>query len=485
MFRRSDPALPAFVAQASIGHPYRALLAAALVMCSGVSVACSDFLFGARPGGVAHIALAPHFGVREAAIYSELDRFNLGVQTIRIVLTRPNSTDTLADTTVTIQPGQLEIAVQLHVELQQTQEELTAAMEMYSGTVLVFSGTTTVIAKVGSAAVASAPPILVPLWVGPGKDVTRIRISPRDPAIPANGSITFTATAFDANDAPFDDPDYVARWQWVVIDSNLASFTPNTTTLVGKGTPGVARVMVFTPNLLRDTVHVTLLSGQASSVTFARGIEIVDRDATVAAPATARRQDGQPLTGVTLTYVSRTPAIATVSPTGVITGVAKGQAVIVASVLSDPQVADSILAVVAEPGGPVVVSSVERFRYPRDTTFTVSIFVDMRTSPKRLGSATVDVEWDAAQLQYQNNANGSSGVSPTVNASNTPTGKLVLAMADVTGFIGRVELLRITFKSSASTTVGQLKLTARELNASDYSDLLPLTVQVLHPISVP
>jgi len=61
----------------------------------------------------------------------------------------------------------------------------------------------------------------------------------------------------------------------------------------------------------------------------------------------------------------------------------------------------------------------------------------------------------------------------------------VLAMADVAGFTGRVELLRITFKSSSSATAGQLKLTARELNATDYSDLLPLTVQVLHPISVP
>jgi hypothetical protein len=482
MFRRIESAIAAL---ASTGRLRRALLAAAAVVSSGLTAACSDLLFSSNKGGVAHLAIVPQFGAREAAIYGELGRFNLGVQSIRIVLTRPNAPDTLADTTVTLQPGQLEITIQLHVTLEQTQEILNAAMEMYSGSVLVFSGSTTVIAKVGSASVASVPPVLVPLWVGPGKDVTRIRISPRDAAIPANGSIAFSATAFGANDVPFDDPDYVARWQWVVIDSNLASFTPNTTTLVGKGTPGTARVMVFTPNLLRDTVSVTLLSGQASSVSFARGIEIVDRNATVSAPATARRSDGQPLTGVTFTYVSRTPAIATVSPTGVITGVAKGQAVIVASVQSDPQVADSILAVVADPGGPVLVSSIERFRYPRDTTFTVSIFVDMRTSTKRLGSATVDVEWNTAQLQYQSNANGSSGASPTVNSSNTSTGKLVLAMADVAGFTGRVELLRITFKSSSSASVGQLKLTARELNATDYSDLLPLTVQVLHPISVP
>jgi hypothetical protein len=480
MFRRIPPAIAAL---ASTGRRRRALLAAAVLASSGLTAACSDLLFGSNTGGVAHLAIVPRFGAREAAIYGELDRFNLGVETIRIVLTRPNTTDTLADTTVTIEPGQDTIGVQLRVNLTQTQEELTATMEMRSGSVLVFSGTTTVIARIGSASVAAAPPVLVPVWVGPGKDVTRIRISPRDPAIPADGSITFSAAAFDANDVPFSDPDYEARWIWAAIDSNLASFTPGTSTLVGKGTPGTARILVFTPNLLRDTVTVTLLSGQATSVTFARGVEIVDVNASVSAPATARRQDGQPMTGVAFTYTSRAPGIATVSTAGVITGVAKGQAVIVASLQSNGAIADSILAVVAEPGGPVVVSSLERFRLPRDTQFTVSVFVDMRASTRRLGSTTMDVEWNPGQLQYVSHANGAN-VSPTVNSSNASTGKLVLAMADVAGFNGRVELLRITLRSSTGNADGELKLIARELNATDYSDLLPLTVQVLQAISV-
>ena len=454
------------------------------MVCSTLTTACSDLLFGAKEGGLAHLAIVPQFGPREAAIFSELQRFNLGVETIHIVLTRPNSTDTLADTTVTISPGADSVAILLHVTLQQTQELLTATMEMRSGSVLVFSGTASIVAKVGTPAVGSPLPVLVPLWVGPGKDVTRILIAPRDPGIPANGSITFSATAFDANDNPFSDPDYEARWRWIAIDSNLASFTPGTSTLVGKGTPGVARVMVLTPNLLRDTVSVSLLSDAAARVTFARGVEIVDVNGTVSAPATARTQGGAVVPGVTFTYTSRTPGIATVSNAGVVTGVAKGQAVIVANVQGNASVADSIIAVVAEPGGPVLVSSLERFRLPRDTQFTVSVFVDMRASTKRLGSTTVDVEWNPLQFQFVGTANGASGVSPTVNSSNTSTGKLVLAMADVAGFTGRVELLRITFRSSTGNSDGELKLTARELNATDYSDLLPLTVQVLQSISV-
>jgi hypothetical protein len=59
-------------------------------------------------------------------------------------------------------------------------------------------------------------------------------------------------------------------------------------------------------------------------------------------------------------------------------------------------------------------------------------------------------------------------------------------MADVTGFSGRVEMLRITFKTSASASSGSLVLSASELTAADVNltNLLPSLVQVTHPLSV-
>jgi hypothetical protein len=458
------------------------ILATTTALAAAASVSCSDLLFGGT-GGLAQVVIAPRFSERDAAIYSSLKEFNLGVQTLRVVLRRPNTADTLADTTVTIAEGQDSVMIQLQVVLEQSEELLIATMEMRSGSVLVFEGTTNVIARLGAGGVSQAPPVLVPVWVGPGSEATRIRISPRDASIPKTGSITFSATAFDASDAVVSDVEYEARWRWVVLDPTLASITPGTSALVASGTAGVVRVMVVTPNLLRDTVSVTLTNSVATTITFAKGVEVLDVGATRAAPGTVKGQDGSTL-AEPLTYTSRTPAIATVSSSGTVTAVAKGQAVIVATAQSNAAVSDSLLAVVAGPGGPAVLSSVERFWYRVDTVLTVSVFVDMGTSTKRLGSTTIDVEWNPAQLQFLGTTSGGSGVSPTTNTSNTSTGRLVLAMADVAGFTGRVELLRISFRTSATASSGELKLTARELNATDYSDLLPLSVFVTHPLSI-
>ena len=189
-----------------------------------------------------------------------------------------------------------------------------------------------------------------------------------------------------------------------------------------------------------------------------------------------------PTAGVT--YASRSGAIATVNASGVITGVAKGQTIIVATAEGFPAVQDSALVVVADPAGPVVISSIDRFTYATGLTTTVSVFVDFRASTRRLGSTAIDVEWDPQQLTYTGHANGGSGVTPTVNATLTQSGKLTLAMADVAGFPGRVELLRITFRTSSSPTLGQLRLTALELTAADFTNLLSSTVQVSHPIRV-
>ena len=449
-----------------------------------LSVACGDLLTNAK-GGFARLQIVPRFTEHDAAIYASLREFSLEVQSIRVVLTRPNTTDTLADTTVILTEGQDEVAIELRVQLNANEELLNATMQMFSGAVLVFEGTTTVRARIGASAVVADRPELVPIWVGPGNTATRIVLSPQDTAIPATARLTFSATAFNASNLPVIEPEFEARWQFVVIDSNLGNFLPGTREFVGLGVPGVARVMVFTPNLLRDTIQLTLVDRLPTRLRFAPGVVIVDRGTTKAASTTVLAQDGTTMSGVTLNYTSRSPSIATVDNAGTISGVTKGQAVIVVTVPgTSPVVTDSLLAVVAEPGGPVVLTSVDRFRYPTDTTFTISVFVDMNTSTKKLGSTTIDVEWSPTQLQFLSTAAAPGGVSPTVNSTNAPTGKITLAMADVVGFSGRVELLRITLKSGLTQSQGELRVTARELNASDYTDLLPLTVQVVQALSV-
>jgi cohesin domain-containing protein len=133
----------------------------------------------------------------------------------------------------------------------------------------------------------------------------------------------------------------------------------------------------------------------------------------------------------------------------------------------------------------VLMSDIAEVRYRTDTVLTVTVLMDMRASGELLGSTTVSVYWNPSALTYQSYANGGSGVSPTVNASNAAAGLLTLAMADPNGFAGRVELLKITFKAgSVAGTTGSLALTTSEVSgAGTFTDLLPRTVAVTYPLS--
>jgi len=194
--------------------------------------------------------------------------------------------------------------------------------------------------------------------------------------------------------------------------------------------------------------------------------------------------DGNTIPNPTVTFASRNPLVASFSPGGILNGLARGQAVVVATASGGSTPADSLLAVVAEPGGPVVITDITQFSYGVGTTFTVTLVVDMRDSGELLGSTRVNVRWNPSVMMYQSHENGGSGVSPTVNATNVANGSLTLAMADPNGFAGRVELLRITFQAESVTGVaGSLALAPSELTgAGTFTNLLPNTTSVTYPL---
>ena len=431
--------------------------------------------------------LAPQFSQRDAEIYSSLKTFGLAVTSLHVVLLRPNTTDTVAQTTVNVDEAADSIVVELEAPIRGSEERLIANLEMSSGGILVFTGSVPVIARLG-AQIANSAPVLVPVWVGPGNNATRVVISPRDQTLPITGRITFTAAAFDANNLPVTDAEFVSRFQWRVTDPSLGSIPRSGGEFVPGSTAGLALITVLTPNLLRDTVRINVVTQlPLARVRFARQLEVLDVGALSTVAATATDPNNAPVGNATLSYVSRTPGVATVSPSGAITGVARGQAVIVVTAQQPGTTGlfqDSLLAVVAQPGAPALISSLSAFDLGLNATTTVSVFMDMRASGKKLGSTTIDVDWNPAQLQFQSFASGGSGVVATVNSNNAGTGHLTLAMADVAGFSGRVELLRITFKTSATASTGQLALVARELTTADFVDFLGSLVQVIQPLSV-
>ena len=469
----------------------RSLLPLATLIAAALSLSCSDVML--RDRGMARIVFEPVFSKHDGEILQSLRSFNLGVTTLRVVLRRPNVDEILAEQTITVDEHQTEIEVALDVQINGTEELLVASLQMFSGEVLIFAGSVNVLAKAGAGPTGVRPQLQL-TWVGPGSEAVTVEISPRDLTLSAlDGRLALAATAYDASGNVVDDPDFVARFRWNVADTSLGELPLGGGEFVTKGKAGVAIISVLTPNLLRDTVRLTLQTEipplPVATVSFARKVDVVDRGTTSSpVPVSATMPSGEPVTIAEYQYTSRNTAIATVGGDGAITGVARGQAIIVVTASSAGPVLftpDSLLAVIAEPGAPVLISSVDRFTYGRETEVTVSIFMDMRSETRALGSTVVDVAWNPAQLAYQGNAAGTAGVNPTLNTTLTSSGQLTLAMASVTGFTGRVELLRITFRTSASASAGALTLTAREVTAADFTDLLGATVQVSHPIAVP
>src|SRR5207244_6490188 len=94
--------------------------------------------------------------------------------------------------------------------------------------------------------------------------------------------------------------------------------------------------------------------------------------------------DGNVISNPTVTFASRNPLVASFSPGGVLNGLARGQSVVVATASGGSAPADSLLAVVAAPGGPVVITDITQFNYGVGNNLTVTLIVDMRDSGELL-----------------------------------------------------------------------------------------------------
>jgi hypothetical protein len=225
---------------------------------------------------------------------------------------------------------------------------------------------------------------------------------------------------------------------------------------------------------------------QVASIRYEPRVMVVDTGtATVNTSAVVRDGSGAVMTSAKVTYLSRSTSVATVDSTGRITGVQPGQTIVVASVTSasNQVLRDSAVAVVAVPGGPVLLTDLPRFDLKTDTTITVVIRADMRTSSEKLGSGRVTVTWDPGVLTYQSHAEAGSNVGATVNANNAASGTIVLAFASSAGFGGNVELRRITFKAASTTKSGTLSVAANEVyTAGTYMNLLPFATSVATPL---
>jgi hypothetical protein len=229
------------------------------------------------------------------------------------------------------------------------------------------------------------------------------------------------------------------------------------------------------------TFNVTTIAGDAKTLSIKERILFVDAAQRVNPTITAVDANGNAVPNTQITFTARTPAVVTMTADGGIVGTGLAQTFVVAS---SPLASDSVLVVVTTPNGPVLQTDFSRLDLARDTTLTVPIVLDMRTSGEKLGATTVAIRWDTSELTMVSQVDGASGVGALVNATNASQGVLTLAAASATGFAGRVELRRITFKVTAvSGFTGKLQLSTSELSgASTFTNLLSRTTAVTYPL---
>lgn len=239
------------------------------------------------------------------------------------------------------------------------------------------------------------------------------------------------------------------------------------------------------------TLTVTLTVAPALVNTYgttANKISVVATGATLSPGLVTTTGAGVPTTtDATVTYSSRSPAIASVDATGKITAVATGQAWIVAG--STQANADSVQVIVPRGSGVIMRTDLTNYRYRIGDTVTVHVQADTRGAT--LGAATVTFSWpvytgpngDYNALSFIDVNTSASPMSPT-SAVDRTINIMRLTGASVAGATGVVDLAVVRFRVTRAG-VFPLYINAIELIGTDLSNLLPTATFTQYPLSVP
>lgn len=171
--------------------------------------------------------------------------FDLDIDRVRIRITRPPA-EAVIDTVVLFPPDDNQLSIRLKIPLIARREQLGAALEMSAGTRLLFAGTRTIEVTEESSV---APPI--PLqFVGPGTEMTSLRIEPRDSALAPGTEFTFGVHALTGQ-AVLEDF-YVG---WSTSDPDNVPVNARGT-LRAPGARGSVLLRVVSPTGIKDSTRV-------------------------------------------------------------------------------------------------------------------------------------------------------------------------------------------------------------------------------------
>ena len=245
-------------------------------------------------------------------------------------------------TTVTVSPASASVSVGASYVLQATVKDQNgnamsgqtvtwstsnAAAATVSSTGIVTgvaAGSTTITAT--SSGVSGTSAISVTAGPPPPLVVTTVTVAPTSATVVAGATTTLQATVKDQNGNVMTGQ--TVTWS----TNNAAAATVNSSGVVTGVAAGSATITATSSGKTgTSSITVTAVAPVVTTVTVAPTSASVVAGATTALQATVKDQNGSVMTGQTVTWSTNNAAAATVSSTGVVTGVAAGSAAITAT----------------------------------------------------------------------------------------------------------------------------------------------------------
>ena len=310
----------------------------------------------------------------------------------------------------------------------------------------------------------------IPVGIGNVADAVSARLSPKNATLTPGQTTEFVLVAFTST----GDTDRQAQVTWSVTGGSMISTNTNGGQHLGwyksGSQPGSYKVTgTATPGGASDSTAITVASPVAS-VSVSPTTAAVQVGQTTQLAATARDASGNPLPGDTITWTSWNAPVATVSASGLVTGVAVGTATI--SAASGGQSGTATITVTQVPVAAVAVS-------PATANLTAGQTAQLSATPKDASGNPLTgrvITWATSNAAVATvSAGGLVTAVAAGSATITATSEGQSGTAAVTVSVVPVASVSVS-PATASLTVGQTaQLAATPKDASGN----PLTGRVI------
>src|SRR5439155_771672 len=251
--------------------------------------------------------------------------------------------------------------------------------------------------------------------------VASVEVTPASASVPVGQSVQLTGTPRDAGGNPLSGR--TVTWS----SSNTAAATVSNSGLVSGVTPGSATITA-TSEGKSGTSAITVTPVPVASVEVTPATASVQAGQTVQLTATPKDANGAPLSGRTVTWSSSNTAVATVSNSGLVSGVTPGSATITAT--SEGKSGTSSVTVTNVPVATVDVT-------PPSASVQAGQTVQLTGTPRDAGGNPLSgrtVTWSSSNTAVATVSNSGlvSGVTPETRPLLLTVATAVLELDHVT-----------------------------------------------------